>query len=77
MGHHSYLDTYYSLSEKKKIKLYHKCEPYLTISDFTIIAEELEKTKEKQIEIVETYTKLTKFLKQKDPLFEKFMELVT
>jgi integrase len=77
MGHHSYLDTYYSLSEKDKIKLYQKCEPYLTISDFSKIEEELEKTKERQDEIVETYTKLSKFLKQKDPSFEKFMELTT
>jgi len=37
----------------------------------------LEKTKEKQIEIEETYVKLSKFLKQNDPSFEKFMELVT
>ena len=37
MGHHSYLDTYYSLSEKEKIKLYQKCEPFLTISDFSKI----------------------------------------
>lgn len=77
MGHHSYLDTYYSLSQKEKIKLYQKCEPYLTISDFSKIEEELEKTKEKQIEIEETYVKLAKFLKEKDPSFEKFMELIS
>ncbi len=76
MGHHSYLDTYYSLSEKDKIKLYQKCEPYLTISDFTKIEEELEKTREKQAEIEETYAKLARFLRQKDQTFEKFMELI-
>ncbi len=76
MGHHSYLDTYYSLPEKEKIKLYQKCEPHLTISDFSKIEEELEKTKEKQVEIEETYVKLAKFLKQNDPSFEKFMELI-
>lgn len=76
MGHHSYLDTYYSLSEKDKIKLYQKCEPYLTISDFSKIEEELEKTKERQDEIVATYTKLAKFLKQKDPSFEEFVRLI-
>lgn len=75
MGHHSYLDTYYSLSEKEQIKLYQKCEPHLTISDFSKIEEELEKTKEKQDGIIETYTKLERFLKQKDPSFEKFMKL--
>ena len=77
MGHHSYLDTYYSLSEKEKIKLYQKCEPYLTISDFSKIEEELEKTKEKQVEIEETYVKLAKFLKQKDPSFDKFIKLAS
>lgn len=77
MGHHSYLDTYYSLPEKEKIKLYQKCEAHLTVSDFSKIEEELEKTKEKQSEIEETYAKLAKFLKQKDPSFEKFMELIT
>jgi integrase len=77
MGHHSYLDTYYSLSEKEKIKLYQKCESYLTISDFSKIEKELENTKEKQNEIVETYSKLAKFLKQKDPSFEEFMRLTT
>jgi len=77
MGHHSYLDTYYSLSEKEQIKLYQKCEIQLTMSDFTKIEEELEKTQEKQIEIEETYVKLSKFLKQKDPSFEKFMEIIT
>lgn len=77
MGHHSYLDTYYSLSEKEKTKLYQKCEPYLTISDFSKIEENLERTMEKQIEIEETYVKLTKFLRQKDPSFEKFLELIS
>jgi integrase len=77
MGHHSYLDTYYSLSEKDQIKMYLKCEAHLTMSDFTKIEEELEKTKEKQSEIEETYVKLAKFLKQKDPSFEKFMELIS
>jgi integrase len=76
MGHHSYLDTYYSLSEKDQIKMYQKCEAQLTMSDFAKIEEELEKTKEKQVEIEETYVKLAKFLKQKDPSFEKFIELI-
>ena len=48
MGHHDYLDTYYSLSEKEKTRLYQKCESNLTISDFSKIEEELEKTREKQ-----------------------------
>ncbi|QUC64373.1 site-specific integrase [Nitrosopumilus sp. K4] len=77
MGHHSYLDTYYSLPEKEKIKMYQKCEPHLTMSDFAKIEEEIEKTKEKQVEIEETYVKLAKFLKEKDPSFERFLELIT
>lgn len=76
MGHHEYLDTYYTLPEKDKAKLYKKAEPYLTISDFSKIEDELEKTQEKQKEIEETYVKLKQFLKQKDPSFEEFSKLI-
>ena len=77
MGHHGYLDTYYTLSEKEAVRLYLKSEPYLTISDYSKIEEELEKTKIKQSEIEETYTKLKSFLMQKDSSFEKFIELIS
>ncbi len=45
IGHHNYLDTYYSLSEKDQIKMCLKCEAHLTMSDFSKIEDELEKTK--------------------------------
>lgn len=77
MGHHSYLDTYYTLSEKEAVRLYLKSEPYLTISDYSKIEEELEKTKIKQIEIEETYSKFKSFLMQKDSSYEKFVELIS
>jgi len=77
MGHHEYLDTYYTLPEKEKVKLYQKTEPYLTISDFSKIEEELEKTQEKQKGIEETHTKLMQFLKQKDPSFEEFSKIIS
>jgi len=77
MGHHEYLDTYYTLPEKEKINLYLKTESYLTISDFSKIEEELEKTQEKQKEIEETYVKLRQFLKQKDPSFEEFTKIIS
>jgi integrase len=77
MGHHGYLDTYYTLSEKEAVRLYQKSEPYLTISDYSKIEEELEKTKIKQIEIEETYSKFKSFLMQKDSSYEKFIELIS
>lgn len=75
MGHHSYLDTYYTLSEKEKGKMYLKAEASLTIADFSKIEEELEQTKEKQKENEEFYNKLKRLIKQDDPSYEKFLEL--
>ncbi len=37
IGHGFYMDTYYVLSEEQKRELYLKAEPYLTISDFKAV----------------------------------------
>jgi hypothetical protein len=37
IGHDFYMDTYYNLSTEDRRKLYLKAEPYLTISDTTVV----------------------------------------
>lgn len=77
MGHHDYLDTYYTLSEKQKKKLYLKAEPYLTITNFAKVEEELERIQDRQKFLEEKYSKLIHHLKQKDPSYEEFIELIS
>lgn len=76
MGHHEYLDTYYALSEKQQIKLYQKAAPYLTISDYSKIEQDLEKIQNNQSELIEKYAQFERYLRQKDPSFSKFLEMV-
>lgn len=60
MGHHFYLDTYYTLSEERKSEMYEKAEPYLTISDFTKIEKTLKGISEKQEELEAKVARLEK-----------------
>ena len=76
MGHHEYLDTYYALSEKQKINLYQKAIPYLTISDYSKIERDLEKIQNDQSDILEKYAQFERYLRQKDPAFTKFLEML-
>jgi len=76
MGHHDYLDTYYVLSDKQKIQLYKKAEPYLTVSDYSKIERDLEKIQERQNDFAEKYARFERYLRQKDPAFEKFVKLL-
>ena len=76
MGHHEYLDTYYTLSEKQQIKLYQKAMPYLTISDFSKIEQDLEKIQNNQSDLIEKYAQFERYLRQKDPSFSKFLEML-
>ena len=76
MGHHEYLDTYYALSEKQQIKLYQKATPYLTISDYSKIEQDLEKIQNNQSDILEKYAQFERYLRQKDPAFTKFLEMI-
>lgn len=74
MGHHEYLDTYYTLTEKEQISLYKKSEPYLTVSDYTKIEKSLETIQNKQTDIVEKYDAFERYLRQKDPAFLEFLK---
>jgi len=76
MGHHEYLDTYYALTEKEQIKLYQKAIPYLTISDFSKIEQDLEKIQNNQSDLIEKYAQFERYLRQKDPSFSKFIEML-
>ncbi|NDF25728.1 MAG: hypothetical protein EB149_07080 [Thaumarchaeota archaeon] len=53
IGHGFYMDTYYVLSEDQKKELYLKAEPYLTISDFKAVEDNMRT-------LTEDYKKLEK-----------------
>ncbi len=74
LGHHEYLDTYYTLSKKEQIRLYRNAEPHLTISDFSKIEKNLENIQNKQTDIVEKYENFERYLRQKDPAFLEFLK---
>ncbi len=74
MGHHEYLDTYYTLSEQQQVSLYQKAESFLTVSDFTKIEKSLESIQNKQTDIVEKYDEFERYLRQKDPAFLEFLK---
>ena len=76
MGHHEYLDTYYALSEKQQIKLYQKAVPYLTVSDYSRIEQDLEKIQNTQDGLLAKYAEFERYLRQKDPSFSKFLEMI-
>jgi len=74
MGHHEYLDTYYALSEKQQIKLYQKAVPYLTVSDYSRIEQDLEKIQNTQDGLLAKYAEFERYLRQKDPSFIEFLK---
>jgi len=74
MGHHEYLDTYYTLSEKQQIKLYQKAMPYLTISDYSKIEQDLEKIQNTQDGLLAKYAEFERYLKVKDPSFLEYIK---
>jgi len=74
LGHHEYLDTYYTLSNKEQIRLYKNAEPHVTISDYTKIEKSLEDIQNKQTDIIEKYDAFERYLRQKDPAFLEFLK---
>lgn len=48
MGHHFYMDTYWTMTLEKRREKYLKAEPYLTISDFAKIEKDLKRVPELQ-----------------------------
>lgn len=63
IGHGFYMDTYYVLSDVQKRELYLKAEPYLTISDFKIVEQNLENLSEKYTQLEQTVETLKHYLK--------------
>ena len=53
-----------------------KAEPYITISDYSKIEKDLEKIQEQNSDILDQYQKLERYLRQKDPSFDKFLEMI-
>ena len=74
LGHHEYLDTYYTLSKKEQVRLYKNAEPHVTISDFAKIEKSLENMQNKQTDILEKYEAFERYLRQKDPAFLEFLK---
>ncbi|HEV2193428.1 MAG TPA: tyrosine-type recombinase/integrase [Nitrosopumilaceae archaeon] len=74
MGHHEYLDTYYTLSNKQQIQLYQKAIPYLTITDYSKIERDLEKIQNNQSDMLEKYAEVERYLRAKDPSFLEFLK---
>jgi len=74
LGHHEYLDTYYTLSKKEQVRLYKNAEPHVTISDYTKIEKSLEHMQNKQTDILEKYDAFERYLRQKDPAFLEFLK---
>jgi len=62
MGHHFYLDTYYNLPEEKRLEMYIKAEPYLTISDFVKIEKSLSNLSTKYTEVEEQLASFKQYL---------------
>ena len=75
LGHHEYLDTYYTLSKKEQVRLYKNAEPHVTISDFAKIEKSLENMQNKQTDILEKYEAFERYLRQKDPAFLEFLKI--
>jgi len=74
LGHHEYMDTYYTLPDKHQIKLYQKVMPYLTVSDYTKVEQDLEKIQNTQSGLLEKYAEFERYLKSKDPSFLEFLK---
>lgn len=63
MGHGFYMDTYYQLSEKKKIQMYLEAEPHLTISDFEAVERNIKMISEKNTLLEEKFNDLLSYLR--------------
>jgi len=62
IGHTFYLDTYYNLPEEKKKELYFKAEPYLTISDFKKVEENMQEISQRHDKLEKTVEDLKHYL---------------
>ena len=62
IGHGFYMDTYYVLSEDQKRDLYLKAEPFLTISDFEQVENNIKDLSEKYMKLESVVMELRKYL---------------
>ncbi|WKT58509.1 tyrosine-type recombinase/integrase [Candidatus Nitrosotenuis chungbukensis] len=63
IGHGFYMDTYYVLSEEQKRELYLKAEPYLTISDFKAVEQNIKDLSEKYVKLEKVVSNLQDYLR--------------
>jgi integrase len=63
IGHGFYMDTYYVLSESQKRELYLKAEPYLTISDFKSVEQNMEDLTAKCANLESQFEQLKQYLR--------------
>ncbi len=62
MGHGFYMDTYYQLSPEEKHKKYLSAEPYLTISDYEKVEQQITDLSEKYEDLEKSMTELKQYL---------------
>ena len=63
MGHGFYMDTYYQLSEEKKIHMYLDAEPQLTISDFKEVEKNIKTLSIQNSQLEEKFNDLLSYLR--------------
>jgi integrase len=63
IGHQFYMDTYYVLSEEQKRELYLKAEPYLTISDFKLVEQNMVDLSAKYTHLESQFEQLKQYLR--------------
>lgn len=63
IGHRFYMDTYYQLSDEKKREMYLQAEPYLTISDFKEVENNLKELSSRYSQLESEFKELKQYLK--------------
>jgi len=63
IGHGFYMDTYYVLSDAQKRELYLKAEPYLTVSDFKSIEQNMMDLTTKYTNLESQFSQLKQYLR--------------
>lgn len=63
IGHGFYMDTYYVLSEEQKRELYLKAEPYLTLSDFKTVENNIKSMSERCELLEKEVSELKQYIK--------------
>ncbi len=64
IGHGFYMDTYYQLSDVKKREMFLQAEPYLTMSDFVAVENNIKQMNEKYDKLEAKFENLMKYLEK-------------